>query len=636
LAVAALQEEMVERERKRGALLVAVHDRFDLEEVVAAYNGYRKGAGGRGRPAQYTVRQLCWLVVARVLLNLSLRQMAERVRQDRLVCWFCGFGLDEPTPSYVRLHDFELYVRREGGHRLFYTILEQICADFPDDCAKPQIGDTFALQSRCVEVNRTVRLRQASSELLRCLAQASPTDHAAVVAGLEASGDWVRLFGEPEEVRDELLPTAERNPRECRTAHGATALLAAVRRTIEQAELPLSCFATPAQLQAERHPLLPGTYLAGDTPDSREHQQRQRLNTWPELLDKLLSDEFMPAPPAPESAPESASETAPETASETASESAPVITEGAAPALVHRKGAQGTLTARGPYALLTVADTQATLRIHGQSQVLGYNVGVLATDTFVYGVVACTGARPDGDMPALLLTEQCQRRNFAPTRLIFDRAAGTPKRFAQVAQVTAGQTQLVARLTRRHQTVKQRACFGPDDYGFQIQADGSTALVCPNGQATQRAIRQNRLQVWRYQFDAAQCGGIPLKGNSAPPPPSCPLWEKCYGVGTTPKQARTVAVSDYAFYRQSALAYLPTAACRSDLLYRCNIERVIAGLTRYNGARRARSYGLPAADFQVRLATVAYNLKRWHTLHQHRQHRRPRQYHQYHQYHQCT
>ena len=44
---------------------------------------------------------------------------------------------------------------------------------------------------------------------------------------------------------------------------------------------------------------------------------------------------------------------------------------------------------------------------------------------------------------------------------------------------------------------------------------------------------------------------------------------------------------------------------------RCAIERVIAALVRYNGARRARSTGLAKADFQVRMAAVAFNLKHW-------------------------
>ncbi len=41
---------------------------------------------------------------------------------------------------------------------------------------------------------------------------------------------------------------------------------------------------------------------------------------------------------------------------------------------------------------------------------------------------------------------------------------------------------------------------------------------------------------------------------------------------------------------------------------------IIAALVRYNQARHARSIGLAKADFQVRLAATAYNLKKWHKL----------------------
>ena len=46
---------------------------------------------------------------------------------------------------------------------------------------------------------------------------------------------------------------------------------------------------------------------------------------------------------------------------------------------------------------------------------------------------------------------------------------------------------------------------------------------------------------------------------------------------------------------------------------RPHVERIIAILTRYNGARRA-AYGLDNADFQRKMCAMAYNLKRWHTL----------------------
>jgi len=48
--------------------------------------------------------------------------------------------------------------------------------------------------------------------------------------------------------------------------------------------------------------------------------------------------------------------------------------------------------------------------------------------------------------------------------------------------------------------------------------------------------------------------------------------------------------------------------------FRATIERIIAALVRYNGARRASGYGLRNADFQVRMAALAFNIKRWAVL----------------------
>ena len=47
---------------------------------------------------------------------------------------------------------------------------------------------------------------------------------------------------------------------------------------------------------------------------------------------------------------------------------------------------------------------------------------------------------------------------------------------------------------------------------------------------------------------------------------------------------------------------------------RPNVERIIAAVTRYNGARRADAYGMDNADFQLKMNAMAYNLKRWHAL----------------------
>lgn len=77
---------------------------------------------------------------------------------------------------------------------------------------------------------------------------------------------------------------------------------------------------------------------------------------------------------------------------------------------------------------------------------------------------------------------------------------------------------------------------------------------------------------------------------------------------------RQVFISDYTYFQREALAYTKTAAFQEDMKLRPHVERIIAAVTRYNGARRAEAYGLDNADFQLKMCAMAYNLKRWHTL----------------------
>jgi len=59
------------------------------------------------------------------------------------------------------------------------------------------------------------------------------------------------------------------------------------------------------------------------------------------------------------------------------------------------------------------------------------------------------------------------------------------------------------------------------------------------------------------------------------------------------------------------LAYTQTEAFDEEYRERAHIERIIAGNTRYNGSRRARSYGTQNADFQAKKGAMAYNAKRF-------------------------
>ena len=58
---------------------------------------------------------------------------------------------------------------------------------------------------------------------------------------------------------------------------------------------------------------------------------------------------------------------------------------------------------------------------------------MLTTGDFVHAIQAFIGVRADGDTPALLLADQLQQTGYAPDKLIFDRTAGAPKRFASIS-----------------------------------------------------------------------------------------------------------------------------------------------------------------------------------------------------------
>jgi hypothetical protein len=66
--------------------------------------------------------------------------------------------------------------------------------------------------------------------------------------------------------------------------------------------------------------------------------------------------------------------------------------------------------------------------------------------------------------------------------------------------------------------------------------------------------------------------------------------------------------------QRKALLHLESEAGKQDLKLRAHIERIIAALVLHNGARRAKGDGLRNADYQLRMAAVAYNLKRWAVL----------------------
>ena len=126
-------------------------------------------------------------------------------------------------------------------------------------------------------------------------------------------------------------------------------------------------------------------------------------------------------------------------------------------------------------------------------------------------------------------------------------------------------------------------------------------MTCPNGETATRFYRSGSGDGWNYRFFAEQCQ-------------DCPLWDSCRDPKANPDGYRQVFISDYIVQGRKAIAYTKTDAFEEEMKQRSHIERIIAALVRFNGARYAESYGLEHADYQARMAATAYNLKRWAVL----------------------
>jgi hypothetical protein len=249
---------------------------------------------------------------------------------------------------------------------------------------------------------------------------------------------------------------------------------------------------------------------------------------------------------------------------------------------------------RGSYRLLTPVDPDITLRVHDDDVIRGYNVSVAATTDFVREIAAATGSTPDSVGVDKLIEAQRKHLGVVPPKFVYDQAAGTAKKIADVAKASDNQTQLVVRLVDYH---RNRARFGPLDFSL----DERGVLTCPNGQTSSKAYRSNSADGWTYRFVAAQCEG-------------CPLTQRCRGDAVKSSSYRQVFISSYHYQYRTAIAYMKTEEFKTDMALRPHIERIIACLVRYNHARTTRKAGLHNADFQVKMAAVAYNLKHWLVL----------------------
>jgi|JI10StandDraft_1071094.scaffolds.fasta_scaffold173174_2 IS5 family transposase len=554
--------QVYERMLRTGAdhLVVRVRQRFRLESVVRACGGFRQYTGGAGQPATYPVVRLCWALLLRGLYSWSYRKTEEAMRENLVVRWCTHCALQEETPDHSTLCRFEQWVRKQGLDVMFVAVLEQIDEDFPDEARVRQCGDTYGMRANVADVSLTTLLRRSCRQVLMALEAALPGAYVACVEQAE----WKALFGAGEEREDRQVGSEERERQTVATAQAAARWLTVIRAVM------------PA-------------YGGG-----KENARLEKLVHWCGVVEKILTDEFTDVLPAPSLVPSQV--ISPPTGVQSASVSqaeAPVVDLPVPAAAVGGAIRRCTAQERGSYRIISATDTDATIRKHGDTITLGYNVAVLATRNFVRGIRAYTGATPDGSTIAPLLAQHQARFGFCPERCVYDRATGTPKHMADVRRMSAGQTQLVAR---------QIGCgVRHSRYTLVDFSLGPVGLTCPNGVLSTQAYRAGDGDGYYYRYTAQQCRG-------------CPLRERCRDPKSKLDSHRTVFLSDHALLHSAELAYLSTPAAHEDFAFRANIERHIAALVLHNGARRANVCGLAKVNAQVTMAAIGYNLKRWHTL----------------------
>jgi len=266
---------------------------------------------------------------------------------------------------------------------------------------------------------------------------------------------------------------------------------------------------------------------------------------------------------------------------------------------------------QGTFRIGSATDPKATYRVHGpdpEDTSFGYNVQVaISTSGFIRETQAYTGAEPDQSGVAALIAEQKENLGVCPPKLIYDQAAGSGKTRADVAQASAGLTQLISRLPPYE---KRSERFGP--YDFSLAQDGAQ-LTCPNGKVSQVAYRSGSGDGRNFRFFDFQCwhDEPPVHMKKADLSKRCPLWEQCRDSRQGPRAMRQVFISDYREQVLAAQQYNQTDEFKYEMKIRSKIERIVFELTHYNGARCCRKRGVENADWQSKMCATAYNIKLW-------------------------
>jgi hypothetical protein len=246
---------------------------------------------------------------------------------------------------------------------------------------------------------------------------------------------------------------------------------------------------------------------------------------------------------------------------------------------------------KGSYRIGSASDFDPTYRKHDdQPAILGYNPTVLGTKIFIREVQVDTGAQQDNLALPQVLQSQYEQHAFFPDFVAGDMKYGYGKTRAQVADVTDGQTQIIALVPNYG---KRTDLYGPRDF---ILSDDGLSLTCPNNLTTTRRYLTEGKGGADFHVPAKLCHG-------------CLLWDECRGPDSKKSAPRKVFISFYRAEVEAAQCFNQTDTAKQGLKERMNIERQIYCLTNIYGARHAQSYGQQRTDYQLKMQATALNLR---------------------------
>jgi len=135
--------------------------------------------------------------------------------------------------------------------------------------------------------------------------------------------------------------------------------------------------------------------------------------------------------------------------------------------------------------------------------------------------------------------------------------------------------------------------FTADDFG--LVEDGQVC-VCPVEEETRVRSRNPNNTAWVFYFKRSQCLGCLLRPRCMPALPT--------------KSGRTVSKNDYQAEYAAARQLARTPAYAQVRQEHPKVERKLAELVRYHGARRARYWGRARVAIQFFLTAIVVNIKR--------------------------